>query len=879
MKSGIRYIVTAILLGGLIFFNSCSTKKNTWSRRAYHNLTSHYNVYWNGMMSLKEGESDLRNGVKDDYSKVIRVYNYGTKQEATRLNPKMDRTIKKASIGIQRHSMYFGGKERVKWIDDSYLMMGKAHFYKQDYISARRVFDYVAKNYPEDEIHYEAYLWLAKTHIQAERYEKAEATINLLQSKLEEKEFPYYIERQLPLVLADFYIAQEKFDDAWPYLERSLELNKDRYIVSRVNFILGQLNQKDGDMDRATEYFTKVIKKNPDYVMAFEAKMHLAQTYASENGDSKDLIKILSKMLKEPRNEEFKDQIYYALAEVALKDNNDTLAINHLRNSVKFSTKNKVQKTKSSLKVADMFFDINDYPMAQAYYDTAVSSLTKDYPDYELIKTKSGILTNLVVQAQTIAEQDSLQTLAKMDTTELYAIIDLKIADYLAEEERKKEEEDQGGDVFVNANGGRSGNNRLGNGEWYFYNTAAMASGYTEFVKKWGNRKLEDNWRLSNKQLMMSGGDDFATNDSISDSTSVAASNPYNREYYLAGLPTTPEKMATSDTLMMDAYAKLGFIYFMELKDTTRAKDTYVEFQKKYPENNYRLESWYALYRIYRADNKTEDSDYYKNLILTNYPESTYAKVIINPDYYTILEEERQKATKLYMRTYDAFQKEKYFRVISYSNKGIELYPEDTSLMPKFMYLRALSLGKTDTPDTLYACLDAILTKYPKSSVVPRVKPLFRKLQLEYGLGVSEDIKEQKRQIEENKGKEKSIYNFNSADLHFVMFVVNTDNVEVNPLKIRTSDFNSKYFSLMRLKVKSLLLTNNQTIITIGNFKNMDEAMNYYTALLNDEYVTSGLNTEDFFLFPISTSNYPLFYRDKNIGAYTKFFEEYYKRN
>lgn len=877
-KYRILFILGAIAI--MLMANACSTKKNTWTRRTYHNLTSHYNVYWNGLMSLQEGEKSFKDAFEDDYSKVLSVYNYGNKKQAQRLNPKMDRTIKKASIAIQKHSMYFGGKEQVKWIDDSYMLMGKAHFYKHDYISARRVFDYVAKTYQYNPIHYEAYLWLAKTHLQNERFEKAIATINLLQSKMNEKEFPFSVEKQIPLVLANFYIEQEKYNDAFSYLERSLELNNDKYITTRVKFILGQLYQREGNLEKATEYFTSVVKKNPDYVMAFEAKMHLAETYASEHGESKEINKILNKMLKEARNEEFKDQIYYALAEVAKKDGNDTLAIKYLRNSVMYSVKNQIQKTKSSLEVADMFFERSNYTYAQAYYDTAVSSLTNDYPNYEEISRKASVLTELVTQAQTIKEQDSLQYLVSLDTTELYAIIDKKIEEYKLEQEKKVEEEDltSGGTQFVDMNDrGRSGNN-LGNGEWYFYNTATMSAGFNEFTRKWGNRKLEDNWRLSNKRVLTQN-DDVIGNDTISDSTSVNKSDPIDRSFYLAGLPNTPEKIQASDEQLIEAYNKLGFIYLMKLNDSLKAQETYLDFQKRFPENQYRLESWYALYKIYKAENNDEEADFYKNLILGNYPESTYAKVIINPDYYALLEEEKQKASDLYMRTYDAFKSEKFYRVISYSNKGIELYPEDTSLMPKFMYLKALSLGKVDTPDTLYASLDTLIISYPRSSVTPRATALRMKLQQEYGFGVSKNIQQQNGDPKDEIIKEKSIYNYNGNDLHFVMLVVDNENVKINPLKIRLSDFNGKYFSLMRLKVKSLLLNKTQTIITVGNFKNKDEALNYYNAIMIDKYVLSGVNEENYSVYPISTSNYPLFYREKNLKAYKEFFEKYYKRD
>lgn len=873
-KYRITYILGAIAI--LLLINSCSTKKNTWTRRTYHNLTSHYNVYWNGLMSLQEGEKSFKDIFEDDYSKVLPVYNYGDKKQAQRLNPKMDRAIKKASIGIQKHSMYFGGKEQVKWIDDCYMLMGKAHFYKHDYISARRVFDYVAKTYQENPIHYEAYLWLAKTHLQNERYEKAIASINLLQSKIDEEDFPYYVEKQIPLVLANFYIEQEKYEDAFPYLERSLELNNDKEITTRVKFILGQLYQREGNLEKATEYFSKVVKKNPDYVMAFEAKMHLAETYASENGGSKEINKILNKMLKEARNKEFKDQIYYALAEVSKKDGNDTLAIKYLRNSVMYSETNQVQRTKSALEVADMFFERSNYTYAEAYYDTAVSSLTKDYPDYEAISQKASVLTDLVTQAQIIKVQDSLQYLVSLDTSDLYAIIDKKIEAYKLEQEKKQEEEEmaEGGTQFVDMNDrGRSGNS-LGNGQWYFYNTAAVSSGYNEFKRKWGNRKLEDNWRLSNKKLLIQG-DDIVNNDSPTDSTSSRSNaNPVDRSYYLSGLPNTPEKIQASNEQLIEAFNKLGFIYLMKLNDSVRALETYLDFQKRFPENQYRLESWYALYKIYKLENNEKETEFYKNLILGNYPESTYAKVIINPDYYTLLEEEKLKASELYMRTYDAFKTEKYYRVISYSNKGIELYPDDTALIPKFLYLKALSLGKVDTPDTLYSSLDTLIVSYPNSSVVPRAKALLKKLQLEYGIGVSGDV--QNDSLDEGNNPVKSIYNLNSNDLHFVMLVVDNGKVEINPLKIRLSDFNSKYFSLRNLKVKSLLLNNEQTIITVGNFKNKDEALNYYNAINMDKYVLSGVNEKNYYIYPISTTNYPLFYRDKNIEPYKEFFEKNY---
>ncbi len=861
----------------LLFINSCSTKKNTWTRRAYHNVTCHYNVYWNGMVSLDEGISLLQEKVVDDYNKVLRVANYGTKADATIVNPKMDRTIKKASIGIQRHSMSFGGKEYVKWVKDSYLMMGIAHFYKQDYTSARRVFDYVAKEYESTPISYEAILWLARTFIQTERYEKAEASLNLLQSKLKDENFPRNVEKEIPIVYADFYIARGDYNSAYPYLERGLELATDNNIITRIYFILGQISQLDHEYNKAMAYFSKVVKKNPPYKMAFEAQMNIAQCYGEGSGDSKQINKVLLKMAKEDKNKEYLDQIYYALAQIATSDSKDTLVIYYLKKSVSTSVSDPVQKTTSSLELADIYFDDGVYQNAQAYYDTAAMSLPKDYPDYDKIMNKTTVLSQLVVQIQTIALQDSLQTIALLDTADLYTMVDSLIANYEKEQEKIAEERENGGGTqFVDMTRNKPGQ-PLGGG-WYFDNPTALGRGRTEFIKKWGDRKLEDMWRISDKRSMMQSFEEDLTDEeeiTQSDSVIMVVTNPRDRAFYLQHIPRTPEQLAVSDSLIIDAYNLLAYLYYEDLKDTTLALDTYTEFQKKYPDNKYRLESWYALYKIYTGYGNSEEANFYKGLIVSNYPESNYAKVLLDPDYFIKLSQQLNEAAKLYEKTFKAFNREQYYRVITYSDQAVDLYPDDTALMPKFLYLRAISLGAVDVADTLYSSLISLVQQYPTSSVAPMAKSVIKTLQVEYGIGLPEGATAASLEATTRE----SIYKFNAEEMHLVLIVVKSEDVNISALKVRISDFDKKYFRLKRLRVKSLMLDDLHTIITIGNFDSKDEAGNYLLALQNDEYVVSGLQNKDFEVYSISASNYPLFYRDKDIEMYKEFFENNYGRD
>lgn len=881
-KLNIKFIIIA----GLFFFlgtSSCSTKKNTWTRRAYHSVTCHYNVYWNGEQSLKEAVHTLQTSAKDNYNDILRVYNFGTKKEAQGLYPKLDRTIKKASIGIQKHSMYFGGEEKNKWVRYSYLMMGKAHFYKQDYTSARRVFDYIARQYENTPMHYNGYLWLAKTFIQTERYAKAEAALNFLQSRIEEKDFPYDVKRDMPMVEADLYIAMKNYDMAYGFLERGLELGNNRDLNIRANFILGQINQLEGDLGRASVFYRKVLKMNPDYIMDFEARINLAKSYDEGTGDIKNIYKVLLKMVKSFKNTDFLDQVYYALAQVALKDHDVSKAIEYLKLSVSSSKNDDYQKSTSALTLADLYFEKHKYPEAESYYDTAASSLPDDYPNYKEIKKKAGVLSELVTQVQTIQRQDSLLHLASMDSTELYVLIDGIIDNYRKEKEKKAEETEMAmsdeGVQFITPGGGNRGQS-LG-GKWYFYNPQAISMGRSAFIQKWGRRKLEDNWFITDKRGLLQGSEETQTagnETASSDTTQVAGQHPTNPEtrgFYLADIPSTPEAIQASNNQIIEAYNKLGFIYLEDLNDTTNALDTYLAFQSKYPDNKYKLESWYALYKIYRDQKNSDKADYYKNLIVSNFPDSDYAHVILDPDYYTKLSQNKNKAAQLYEKTYNAFQREQYFRVITYADRAVEQYAQDTNLIPKFMYLRAISIGKVDVPDSLYAALDQLLVKYPKSEVTPMAQAVLRMLQLEYGLGIpAEKLKELRDSA--NMKEQPSPFKYEPKTMHLFMLIINSENVEINPLKVRISDFKKKYFRLLRLNIKSLVLDNQRTLITIGNFKNKAEADNFYMAIKNDQYVLSGISSEQYQMFTISLHNYPIFYRNKNVKLYEEFFKEFY---
>jgi len=877
----------ALLLPVLI--SSCSTKKNTFTRRAYHNLTAHYNAYWNGNESLKEGAAELRKNAKDNYASVLLVYNYGTESNAQTINPNMDRAIEKASKVIQRHSMFFDKKEQVKWVIYSYMLIGKANFYKQDYNAARRAFEYVNRQYSYDPVSYEARLWLGKTYKQQKQYDKAITVLDELTAESAKTLLPWTVRKELPLVYADMYIAQGKFKPAREQIEKAIPLNSNAKLKTRLNYILAQIYQTEGRDSQAGEYFTKVLKSPASFEMAFNARINLARVYNANTGDKKLIIRELEKMLRDMKNKDFQDQIYYALADIALKDRNDTLGISHLRKSVATSFSNDYQKSISSLRLADIYFAAKDYRNAQAYYDTTLMSLPKDFPDAEKIETKTEILTRLVENLQIVYIQDSLQHLAALPEAERLVIIDKAIAEYTRkEEERKKREEEERMMEMAGASlqtrqivDPTRGTSALGGGGWYFYNPTAISMGFSEFTRKWGRRRLEDNWRLSNKREVMT--DQFAEDGSeLLPSDSLAGGKEggkggvdfKSRDTYLKGLPLTPESIEASNQQIATALFNAGIIYLEELFDKNRAAEVLSQLNTRFPENESALQANYHLYRINRDLGNETEMNLYKDVIISRYPDSDYAKILIDPNYNVELEAAMNRVRSLYEETYQAFNRGQYRTAIIYSNDALANY-QNEELIPKFAFIRAVSLGKTENQDTMRVELNKLITEYPDSDIIDFARRLTG--EGSQGTTVAGDTISGKGGDEKTeKPLDLSMYKFNPGATHFYVLIVDGAQVNVYGTKVRISDFNTKNYSVEGLQVNSVLLDNSRQMITISSFTELDKALRYFNGIKEDTYVFSGFKEGSFEQFLISTENYPVFFKEKNTAAYKQFFEKNY---
>jgi tetratricopeptide (TPR) repeat protein len=855
--------------------------------RAFHNLTAKYNVLFNGEESFKKGVERIEDGFVDNYSEILPVFPFMEKDAVSLASADMDRTIKKCSKCITMHSItakpkvkdnknltpkqreFFSKKEYNIYVDDAYLLMGKAHFYKQDYDQALEIFRLLINDFKNEPVVYETQIWLARLLTQTGQKKDAYEILNMLSNNVE---FPGKLLPDLYTTLADYALKEKDYIQASQYLEKALGVERHKKIRIRQLYILAQLYEKTGDLQRASDYYARVIQMNPVYDMAFNAHINRALAYEQGFGKAEDIESELNKMLRDDKNTEYQDQIYYALGNLSSKEGSHEKALEYYHKSLEVNTGNDQQRTRSYLTLANFYYVIPDYPHAQAYYDSTLTLIDPDFAGYEELFTKSKSLTRLVTEINTLQLSDSLLLLARLPRQELNTRIDAII-----EEERKKEElaqqkqqeemlDQQYGTEISMQNQARSQSSRSGVGSWYFYNDAARSLGYREFKLKWGNRKLEDQWQRSSKAVTS-----FAASTSEepdAEATESAPSQPafskMSREYYLANIPTTDSAFSALNTNAELALNNMGLIYKNDLKDYERANESFKTLIKRYPASPFVLSAYYNLYSIAKDQNNQAMVDYYKNTIISQFPQSMYAKVLSNPDYFKELEAEEQSVQQYYEETYDMFKAGNYAEVVFRSEHAMKTFP-DHALIPQFAYLGVLAKGKSSDQKVFRDNLTALVHKYPETDVASDAQILIDYMDREHP-----EMKEAEELVLSQK-----LYQVSDNEPHLFTYVMDKK-INANQLVFNIINFNLDNFDQLNLRVDIAELNTTQKLIVVRPFPGKESVMQYLSTIISSEAIFKDMPTVSLLPVAISESNYSTLKEDKSIDRYLKFFNENY---
>lgn len=853
-----------LLFASLGTFTSCSTKKNTFTRRAYHQTTAHYNGYFNALEIMKASEQKIVSNHKEDYTEILPLFLYGDESMSKSLYPDMDIVIKKCSKVISRHSMFIKGVEYNKWMDDAYLLVAKAYFYKKEYGDAQETFEFIARNFKNSPLRLNALLWMARIRQETNEKNKLLITLDMID---QEKKLDPAVKGQFYAIYAQHYINVKDYEKAKERLEAAIPLTKNKKQRTRYTYVLAQLYQRDGDFKNATLYYTNVIRLKPKYEMEFQARINRAMAFDLDGIGSVDIKRELNRMLRDKKNKEYRDQIYFALGEIAFREKEEEKGIDYFQKASASSLGNKKLLARIYLRLANYYFAKPNYVSAQAYYDSTLQQIDDSHPEYYTIDDRNKSLKNLVTQLKIIEHEDSLQKVASMSEKEREKIIAILIEKARDEEAKKKKALENDIVNDYNQNQQQAQNNMNDAGKWYFYNPTTRGFGFSDFKKRWGPRPLEDNWRRSNKAsagILDDDGNLVVKQDTIKESDD----NPtFSQEFYLKDLPLTDSALIASHVRIIEALYIVGGIYKENFSDFPRSITAFERLAENYDTSKHIASTYYQLFRLHQEMKNKPKAEYYKNLILEKFPYSDYANLVNDPNYMKTTRENQKRVENYYDVVYDFYKRRDYQTVITRCQKSREIFGAH-HIENKFDFLKTMSIGYTMPKDTFKLALENFIQRYPDKEEKPLAEKILANLN---NILIQEQANDANGKNDGNVVEEAPEYVFDKEKEHYFFMLVPTDN-DMNKAKIELSNFNSAFFSLKKLLVNSMLLNDAYQLITIKTFKQMSDATDYYkTVMLNDKELKD-IKANGYEFFVISSENFALFYKHKNIDAYRTFF-------
>ncbi|MGW8315018.1 MAG: type IX secretion system periplasmic lipoprotein PorW/SprE [Bacteroidales bacterium] len=871
----------------LLILGSCSVEKNTSLSRNFHNLVSHYNIYFNGSESYKRGIEKAEEAIDNDYNRILDLFLFEDEAVHSAVRGDMQRAIDKATKVITYHSItakpkvkegnqtakdkaFFEQNEYNKWVDDSYMLMGQAYMYQGEFFLAAETFKHVLVTFPDEDIHYLAMVWLARAYIMIGEMREAERIITSLEDVFN---FPEEYQEALLTTRAFHQIKASSYAPAAGNLEEAMQMkgvskeNKIRY-----TYILAQLYEELEENDLALEKFRKVTRYNPPYEMAFNARVSMAEVYEGGSASSEELKKLLSKMLKDSKNIEYLDQIYFALGNIAMEEGERDKAIEYYQLSVATSLQNRYQKGFSSLTLAQIYYDEPDYILSAAYYDSAVSFLNRDFPGYQGLSTLSASLSGLVMNINTYELEDSVQALAALPEAERFAVIDGIIEKVRKEEEAQLQAQQQAQQDMAfnqslryNNQGGSSGSQQ--GGAWYFYNVNAKSFGQPEFRAKWGDRKLEDNWRRRNKQTISQPGSGAQLEgDSVNGGGGTQILDNKSREYYLVNIPLTDSAMEQSNLRLEEALFNMGVIYKQNLLDYQESVQAFEELLKRYPAGEYAPPSMYNLNDLYNTLQQPDRAAYYKSQLLSRYPDSHYSMLLNNPNYIKELEEEEQRVVRTYEQVYDAYKNESYASVIAQSDSAIREFEGD-KLIPKFKYIKALSVGALQGKEEMKVELDSLIAQHPRTEESQQAQELIDYMYVAFPV-----IKE----ADEVKEAEEIYTTLDPGQKHYFLLALRSGE-DVNQVSFNLLNYNLDNFNQYALEIEQINMNDGYHMLAVQVFNNADAALRYLQVIQENEgEIVPGIDPSNYRMAIISEDNFTLLKTNKAFNPYYLFFQNHY---
>ncbi len=767
-KTNRRYIALPLVVVLIMTMTGCSMKKNTALNRWRNSFTARYNTYYNGSQAFIDGAQEKEKGNKDNFTEIIPLYTVGNKTSRDLGKGNFERAILKSEKAIKLHSMkqrpqwtksrrktakdieWLNRKEYNPFIWKAWLLMGKAQFQMGNFDEAAATFSYMSRLYAtQPAINGIARAWLAKSYVELDWLYDAEDVI----TKMRRDTMHYRAAADWDYTYADFYVKSGQYKEAIPYLEKVIKHEKRRTQKAREWFLLGQLHSILGNKEAAYKAYRKVIRLNPPYELEFNAR--IAQTEVMAGGQAKKMIRKLRRMARSDKNANYLDQVYYAIGNIYLAERDTMNAIAAYEKGNKEALRNGIEKGVLLLSLGNLYWEKEKYSDAKRCYGEAIGLLDKERPDYEELSQRSTILDELVPYTDAVHLQDSLQVLATLPEAERNEAID-RVIEALKQKEEEERRAAREAEVEKQLQkqgsvGNRPTTNRPtppGGGQagvWYFYNPLAVSQGKTAFQQQWGKRENVDDWQRNNRTVvnlnMDDGMDDegLAADSLAADSIMMAAetqaeeetkakdgeegeadpaSDPHNREYYLAQIPFTEEQKAESNNIIKDGLFNSGVIFKDKLDNLKLGEKALRRLVTQYADYERNDETWYHLWLLYSRLGEQNEADSCLARLQTTYPESKWTILLSDPYFAENAKFGVHIEDSLYAATYEAFKGDRQAEIKTNAKISRERFPLGAN-RSKFIFIEGLGMLNEGDIKGCITQMTEVIEKYPDSEISP----------------------------------------------------------------------------------------------------------------------------------------------------------------
>lgn len=775
MKKIFTVLVSAVLLTG------CSTKKDTFISRSYHNTTAWFNTLFNAEKAFDAKILEESENFDENYSEILPVNPMpaiekpdftqdfidqqsslfrNTGNTAPQALTGFDLVEQKAAKAIENHSMMINGKEKNKEIIRAYLLLGKARYYKGKGFQALEAFNYMQNNLPYHKKYTpEAQLYTSLANFQIGNDFEGEKIIDRL---YRDGGYKKWMKEEIAKNYAQHLIDLENYEEAIPFLENAIQNSKNRDRKARYNFIQGQLYSILGDQTKAGEAFTRVFNLKPGFEMEVKSQLGIAANFDPEINSYNSYKAHLLDVSKKGNYVSRKNEFYYAIGDIAIKANKPNEAREYLKKSFEGNVSDPYIRGRAYERYADLELNEGNYVHASAYYDSAVTIMPYE-KDIQRITKRSYALNTLMERYYLVKKNDSILRIAAMSPEDKNKFFTEYIDKLKKEDEKRKRQMEEEATVFQTQTGGSKGFGSTfegGGNTFYFYNNSLKSNGKNDFERIWGRIRLADNWRTS---ASANTGPTLEEQEALKlGKVDEQSERRYELEYYLEQIPNKQSELTKLKIERDTAELSLGIGYFDLFENAKTATATLEHLISTPPkEEDTEAQANYQLYRIYNKIENTVKAEEYKNLILTKYPTSIYAEKILNPEF-DFITPTTQEALALYEKTYTLYKEDKFDAVKSNVQEAISNYPTE-EIIAKFALLNALSIGRTEGRDSFISALELVTVVYENTDEAGKAQEILDLLngKAEKAISKSESGEkgddERKKQEIEQKEKEAAI--------------------------------------------------------------------------------------------------------------------------